>query len=203
MPVILVLVLALLLGACARRGTGEVTTPAGRSASTQAAPLANPHARERIGTVREMYNGTLSPELAVSTFRNIDRLFPTRTVAHGPSVLPLPVTRSSSLPSLTFTSAGTRYTLDDYVRLNRVAALLVLKNGHVVLERYEFGNSPRTRWMSMSVAKSITSTLIGAAIRDGKIRNIDDAVTSYVPRLAGSAYDGVTVRQLLMMASGV
>lgn len=55
----------------------------------------------------------------------------------------------------------------------------------------------------MSVAKSITATLVGAALHDGSIRSLDDSVTRYVPRLAGSAYDGVAIRDVLMMASGV
>ena len=166
------------------------------------APYVNPHARDVIGTVRQMYDGALTPDLAVSTFRNIDRLFPTRTIAHGAKPMALP-RAAAPLRAVTFTSRGTLYTLDDYLRLNRVSGLLVLKNGRVAAERYAFGNTPRTRWMSMSVAKSITSTLIGAAIKDGAIGSIDDPVTKYVPRLVGSAYDGVTIRQLLMMASGV
>ena len=87
--------------------------------------------------------------------------------------------------------------------LNRVSGLLVLKNGRIALETYQLGNTERTRWMSMSVVKSITSTLIGAAIKDGHIASIDDPVTRYLPELAGSAYDGVTVRDVLQMASGV
>ncbi len=157
---------------------------------------------DSIGTVRAMYNGALSQALAVTTFRNIDRLFPTRTIAHGATPHPLPLA-NSPLGDVRFTSKGVAWSLDSYLSANRVSGLLVLKNGRIALERYAYGNGADTRWMSMSVAKSITSTLIGAAIRDGAIRSIDDPVTQYVPRLAGSAYDGVTVRNLLMMASGV
>ena len=166
------------------------------------APYINPHGADSIGTVRAMYNGALSPALAVTTFRNIDRLFPTRTVEHGPTPYPLPLAETP-LSDVRFTSKAASFTLDSYMAANRVSGLLVLKDGRVALERYAFGNGPRTRWMSMSVAKSITSTLIGAAVRDGAIGSIDDPVTRYVPRLAGSAYDGVTVRNLLMMSSGV
>ena len=60
-----------------------------------------------------------------------------------------------------------------------------------------------TRWNSFSVAKSITSTLVGAAIQDGYVRSLDDPVTRYIEALRGSAYDDVTVRQLLTMTSGV
>ena len=144
----------------------------------------------------------LTPELAVNTFRNIDRLFPTRLVPASTKPLPLPAAERS-LPAFTFSDRGASYDLERYVELNRVAGLLILKRGRVVLERYRFGNTERTRWMSMSIAKSITSTLVGAAVKQGYIRSLSDSVTRYVPALIGSAYDGATVQDLLMMSSGV
>jgi CubicO group peptidase (beta-lactamase class C family) len=165
-----------------------------------------PHADEPIGTARQVYDGALMPDLAINTFRNIDRLFPSRTVAHGATPYPLPAS-PDPLTGVTLSSGeGAQrrsYDLIDYLTMNRVAGLLVIKDGAVVLEVYQFGNTPRTRWMSMSVAKSITSTLIGAAVQDGSIASLDDPVTRYLPALAGSAYEGVSVRQVLRMASGV
>lgn len=170
--------------------------------ATPAPNAAYPHAQEPIGTVRQMYDGALTPDLAVSTFRNIDRLFPTRAIT--PSATPLALPKAAKpLTALQFTSANKAYDLVDYLALNRVSALLVLKNGEIAHEAYLYGNTEKTRWMSMSVAKSITSTLIGAAIQDGLIASLNDQVVKYVPKLAGSAYDGVTVRNVLMMASGV
>ena len=161
-----------------------------------------PHATEPIGTVREIYDGALSPEKVVNSYRNIDRLLPTRTVAHGATPMPLPPA-ATPLEAVSFTDRGRRYTLEEYLELNRVAGLLVLKDGRVALERYRFGNSDRTRWMSMSVAKSITSTLVGAALKEGRIAALSDPVTKYVPSLAGSAYEGVSVRDVVTMSSGV
>ena len=163
---------------------------------------AYPHATEPIGTVRQMYDGVLTPEMAVNTFRNIDRLFPTRAVAHGAHPKPLPLS-DTPLGPVHFRDAGTSYDLEQYLDLNRVAGLLVLKDGRVALERYRYGNSERTRWMSMSVAKSITSTLVGAALAQRRITSLSDPVTRYVTSLSGSAYDGVSVRDILMMSSGV
>jgi CubicO group peptidase (beta-lactamase class C family) len=57
--------------------------------------------------------------------------------------------------------------------------------------------------MSMSVVKSMTATLVGAAIHDGYIKSLDDPIVQYLPRFRDTAYDGVTVRQILQMASGV
>lgn len=161
-----------------------------------------PHADEPIGTVREIYDGVLSAEMAVNTFRNIDRLFPTRTVPRSLTPMPLPPA-VTPLGNVTFQAGGKTHDLIDYLYVNKIAALLVLKEGQVKLEMYRFGNSAKTRWMSMSVAKSITSTLIGAAIKDGYIKSVSDPVTKYVPSLAGSAYEGVSIRDVLMMSSGV
>jgi CubicO group peptidase (beta-lactamase class C family) len=161
-----------------------------------------PHASEPIGSVRQVYDGVLTPDLAVNTFRNIARLFPSRTVAHGDKVYPLP-TAARQLGQIKFTSRGKQWDLFDYLAVNRVAGILVLKEGQIALESYQYGNTAKTRWMSMSVAKSITSTLIGAAIKQGYIGGIDDPVTKYVPTLAGSAYEGVSIRDLLTMSSGV
>jgi hypothetical protein len=161
-----------------------------------------PHRTEPIGTVRQIYDGVLTPALAVNTFRNIDRLFPTRIVPASSRPMPLPPA-PVPLTEVRFSDQGREYDLEAYLELNRVAAILVLQDGRVKLERYRFGNTERTRWMSMSIAKSITSTLIGAALKQGYIRSLSDSVTRYVPSLIGSAYDGVSVRDVLMMASGV
>ncbi len=93
--------------------------------------------------------------------------------------------------------------LEDFMREQKVAGLLVLQDGKIRLERYALGHSDSGRWTSMSVAKSVTSTLVGAAIKDGYIKSVDDYVTDYIPDLKGSAYDSVTIRHLLTMTTGV
>jgi CubicO group peptidase (beta-lactamase class C family) len=184
-----------------------VTTASGALSAQQGSARATkrgeyPHAREPIATVRQIYDGALTPQEAVNTFRNIDRLFPSRAVPAASVPMPLPPA-AVQLRTVRFTDRGMRYDLEDYLELNRVAGLLVLENGRIALERYRFGNSERTRWMSMSIAKSITSTLIGAAIKQGYIGSLSDPVVRYVPSLAGSAYEGVSLRDVLMMSSGV
>jgi CubicO group peptidase (beta-lactamase class C family) len=55
-----------------------------------------------------------------------------------------------------------------------------------------------------TAAKSVTSTLLGAAIRDGLIGSIDDPITRYIPELKSAyAFDGVTLRHLMTMSSGL
>ena len=98
---------------------------------------------------------------------------------------------------------GSTYDLADYVALNRVTGFLVIKDGRIALEQYRLGNTAKTRWVSMSVVKSFTASLVGAAIKDGHIKGLDDQVPDYLPELRGSAYEGVSIRNLLEMASGV
>ncbi len=93
--------------------------------------------------------------------------------------------------------------IDAFMAAQNVAGLMVIQDGKVRLERYGLGLGAQDRWTSFSVAKSFTSTLVGAAVKDGLIASIDDPVTKYVPELAGSGYDGVSVKQILTMTSGV
>lgn len=170
--------------------------------TTTNAESAYPHANEAIGTVRQVYDGKLYPDLQVNTFRNIGRLFPTRTVARGDRVSALPVS-DKPLQEFSYTVADQTYDLYDVLAMNRVSGMLIIHNGEIKFEKYLLGNNEQTRWMSMSVVKSITAMLIGAAIHDGHIKSIDDNIVDYLPRFHGTAYDGVTVRQLLQMSSGV
>ena len=105
-----------------------------------------------IGSARDIYNGALFPDKAVRTYSNTDKIFPTRTIkASGkPSVLPV---SDKPLTAVSFSSGGKTYDLPDYVALNRVVGLLILKDGKVAFEHYDFGFTPKSRWMSMSVRR--------------------------------------------------
>lgn len=93
--------------------------------------------------------------------------------------------------------------VDRYMSEQRTAGLVIIQDGEVRLEKYGLDFDADGRWTSFSVAKSFTSTLVGAAIKDGFIRSIDDKVSDYIPDLKGSVYDDVSIRQLLTMTSGV
>ena len=186
-----------------RAGTGAAAAGVLLGAATMALAQDYPHSDEPIGTVEQIYDGHLTPDLAVSTFRNIDRLFPVRTIEAGDTPRPLPEAPQDLASRVSMEADGKTYDLYDFLALDNVAGMIVLKDGAVVYETYQRGNTAETRWMSMSLAKSITSTLVGVAIRDGAIGSVDDMVVDYVPSLAGSAYDGVSIHDVLLMASGV
>lgn len=133
-------------------------------------------------------------------FPHWDQVFKTRKVARGAHVHPLP--EGTQLPTFANGGAGAAE-LDRYASEYKLAGLVVLVDGTIRLERYGLGHSAGGRWTSFSMAKSLTSTLVGAAIRDGYIKSVDDPVTQYIAGLRGSAYEGVSIRQLLTMTSGV
>jgi CubicO group peptidase (beta-lactamase class C family) len=142
-----------------------------------------------------------TPEQQAAGYRSIEKIYEVTTVKRGATVHPLPKAVRQLSPAWNYDNR--QWTVADYMRANRTSGLLVLKDGKIVLERYGLGRTSKDRWTSFSVAKSLTSTLVGAAILDGKIKGPDALVTDYVPELKGSAYDGVTVKELLMMSSGV
>ena len=130
-----------------------------------------------------------------AAFRALDRLpvlAKSRSFAPSAAPLPLPAGKPLIIPGF-----------DEYAAKQRMAGMVIIQDGKVRLERYGLGFDAKGRWTSFSVAKSFTSTLVGAAILDGKIKSLEDKVSLYIPDLRGSAYDDVTVRQLLMMSSGV
>ncbi len=141
-------------------------------------------------------------EAQVAGFRNMHRLSPVREIRAGDEALALPQS-AVDLGGVSFEAGGVRMTTDEYFREQRVGGLIVVKDGHVAYERYGLGNTEDTRWVSFSVAKSVVSMLIGAAIKDGYIASVDEKVTDYLPRLKGSSYDQSTIKNLLQMASGV
>src|SRR5580704_10261728 len=158
--------------------------------------------RTAAGEEVAAYVTVTTPENQAATLRNQDQVWSVRAIRRGAAVRPLPP-HARSLADLTYELGGGRYGVDDFMARRRTAGLMVLKHGEIALERYGMGNSPESRWTSFSTAKSMTATLTGAALHDGAIASLDDPCERYVPRLAGSAYEGVTIRNVLRMCSGV
>ena len=129
-------------------------------------------------------------------FRTMDRipiLAKANVIAKGDTVYPLPAGEPLKIGM----------DVDAYMKAQRTAGLVILQDGKVRMEKYGLDFTAQGKWTSFSVAKSFTSTMVGAAIKDGYIKSIDDKVSAYIPDLKGSAYDDVTIKQLLTMTSGV
>ena len=130
-----------------------------------------------------------------AAFRALDAipvLAKSNIIEAGDTVYPLPKGTPLSIDGV-----------DEYMKTQRTAGLVIVHDGKIRLEKYGLDFDGNGKWTSFSVAKSLTSTLVGAAIKDGFIKSLQDKVTVYIPEMKGSAYDDVTVEQLMTMTSGV
>jgi CubicO group peptidase (beta-lactamase class C family) len=124
-----------------------------------------------------------------------------RVVARPAEASPLP--RAASPASISYRYKGMGYALTDFLDHQRTTGLLVLKNGEIIAEHYRYGRKDDARFLSFSMAKSVTSLLLGKALSLGLIASLDDPAEKYAKELAGSPYGATTVRQLLRMSSGL
>lgn len=130
-----------------------------------------------------------------AAFKMLDKLpflVKSRTIEPSDTVKPLPKGKTLSLDDI-----------DAFFEEQRLSGALVLHKGNIRYERYALGHAQDKRWTSFSVAKSFTSSLVGIALKEGHIENLNDSVSKYIKALKGSAYDQVSIEQLLTMTSGV
>lgn len=138
----------------------------------------------------------------VGSWSTIEKIgLPVRTVERGGPVRELP--RVASPPALQYRYRNINYTLDEYLERRRITGLLVLKNGEIVAEHYRYARTPEARFLSFSMAKSVTSLLVGIAVDKGLIASLDDPAQKYAMVMADSPYGATTIRQLLRMSSGI
>lgn len=135
-------------------------------------------------------------------FQNASEFYPTRTVASGEDSAPLPK-RDGVLDGFTYEYEGEPRQLADLYTEMETSGLIIVHNGQVLHESYGRGADSGTRFTTWSLVKSITSTLVGVAVADGLIDSVDDRLVKYLPEVAGTAYDGVTIKQAMQMSSGV
>jgi CubicO group peptidase (beta-lactamase class C family) len=121
-------------------------------------------------------------------------------IRRGPQVRELP--RGTEIAPV-YVAGGREHDIASFMDRNVMAGILVIHCGRIVLERYGLGLQEHDRWSTMSTVKSMTAMLVGAAVRDGALKSIDEPLTDYLPALRKSAYGGVTLRHVMTMSSGV
>jgi CubicO group peptidase (beta-lactamase class C family) len=134
-------------------------------------------------------------------YRNWASFSPTRAIHAGDYTVNLRI-KTKDFSNFRYSVNHEDFSVDDFMVEAHVGGLLVLKNGEILMERYGLGNTEDSLWVSYSMAKSVTSMLMGAALKEGYIRSIDDKVTDYLPLLRGTSYADATLRNVLQMASG-
>jgi len=151
--------------------------------------------------VQDLRRHFMEPEVNALTFHEIDKIFDTKPVPRGARSTPLQGTDHPL--NFTYTVGGKQIPAEDALERTFTNALIIIKDGRIVAERYRNYTDRQSRFLSMSMAKSVTSILVGIAMDQGKIASLDDQVTKYVPELKGTAYDGVTLRNAIDMKTGV
>ncbi|PZU61223.1 MAG: hypothetical protein DI547_02085 [Sphingobium sp.] len=188
--------LPLMLGAAL---AGPVVAQQGAAPAPAAAEAAS--GTEPSAAILELRRRFLDPGFMALAFHNMDGIFATQAVENGQRSHALP--RAERPLDFTYDVDGRPIPAEDVLERTFTNALMIVRDGKVVYERYRNFTDERTRFTSMSMSKSITSILIGIAVDQGAIRSIDDQITTYVPELKGTPYDGVTIRDALEMKTGV
>lgn len=137
----------------------------------------------------------------IGSFSAMDEVFPSKPVARDGAVWE--IKPGAPLPDIRYEFEGQTLSLEDYLQRRRVTSLLIVKDGELRFERYQYRRSAQQRFISFSMSKSITSLLVGIALDQGLIKSLEDTAETYAPELKGSAYGAATLRNLLLMGSGV
>src|SRR5215469_7601671 len=170
----------------------------------------------RIGMMADLMNGLPpSPQSQVTlanwraapfnrwAFQHVREIVPSADIPHDSSnALPLPAATMNTDNLRIPDAQGTAITLDEFLRRASTDALVVLRDGRVVIEQYANGMGPRTPHILMSVSKSLLGLLTGILVAQGKV-DPDGLVTDVVPEVADTAYKGAKVSHLLEMRAGV
>jgi CubicO group peptidase (beta-lactamase class C family) len=151
-----------------------------------------------VGTARTWF---YDEHVRVGSFSHVDDILPFFRVSRSTAPLPLP--KAANVPQLGYRFEQQSYTIDDFLAHQRITGLLIVKDGQILAERYQYDRKDSDRFISHSMAKSITSLAVGIAIGEKKIASLEDTVAKYEPKLAGSPYGETTIRNILRMSSGV
>jgi len=151
--------------------------------------------------IQQVRRSMLDAEVNALTFHNMDEIFTTRTVPRSGPVWALP--RADRALDFKYQYQGREYTPDQFLDRTFTNALLIIKEGRIVTEIYRNNTDETTRFIGWSMTKSIVGLLVGCAVQEGRIKSIDEPIARYLPELQGGGYDGVTIKQVLQMRSGV
>jgi CubicO group peptidase (beta-lactamase class C family) len=150
-------------------------------------PVGAPGAASQIGNL-------------VGTYSHYGEIFPSRLVKRATTPW---LFKRAPEPPISYTFKSDRFSIEDYLARNPATGLLIAKDDTILYEHYQYARTDSDRFLSQSMAKTITAMLVGIAVAENKIRSIDDPVSAYVPGLAGTEYGSTTLRALLHMSSGV
>jgi len=152
---------------------------------------------KQLYKVVNLFNG----DVIVHNFSNMEEVMPTKEIKRSGKVRVFN-NHHQNLPAL-FSFKGQNFNLNEFLQDTNSTALVVIKGEAITFEQYYLGTTENDLRTSWSMAKSYLSAIFGIAVYEGHIPNLDVAVSDYVPQLIGTGYDGVTIKNVLQMSSGV
>ncbi|KZL19875.1 6-aminohexanoate-dimer hydrolase [Pseudovibrio axinellae] len=161
--------------------------------------------RQDIAEIRAVmaYADAFKPEKIDQKFRSLHVEYPSISIPAPEQTYDLPREHQAAPMPASFMYKGEPSSTADYIVDSHTTGLAIMHNGKLVHEYYDRGNTAETHAIQMSVSKSMASILVGVAMDEGYIDSVEDQVVKYVPELKGTAYDGVRLKDVLEMSSGV
>jgi CubicO group peptidase (beta-lactamase class C family) len=141
----------------------------------------------------------------VFNFANITdhKIFKERELTASTAPFQFEVTENAKHPKSHTNHENEKVDFDTFLDDNNTVAFLIIKNDTIQYEKYFDGYEQESIVASFSMAKSVTSILIGCAIDEGLIKSVDESITTYIPELKENGLEKVTIKHLLQMTSGI
>jgi CubicO group peptidase (beta-lactamase class C family) len=136
----------------------------------------------------------------VGTYSHFDELISSRPVRRATTPW---LFKRAPEPTISYNFRSERLSIENYLSRNPTTGLLIARDDTILYEHYQYGRTDHDRFLSQSMAKTITAMLIGIAVSENRIKSIDDPVSAYVPGLANTEYGRTSIRDLLHMSSGI
>ena len=164
-----------------------------------------------ILTKKLIDNSYLARYLLLNSVDILDyRVFPSRTIENSTPTFFFPSPTDGETLTLTLNQAVPANaqeqhpeTIDGYLNRNGTVAFLIIKDDQLLFERYYNGYKHASICTSFSTAKSFVSAMVGVALHEGLIQQLDDPITKYLPELNGIHWSCITIRHLVSMSSGI
>ena len=137
----------------------------------------------------------------VKNFRSMDQVFPSKIIRCATQ--PYIFQESFCDLNTSYQFQGETRTIVDFLQRTGNTGILILKDDFIIYEKYSQGYTKFDKKTSWSVAKGFISALIGIALNEGYIQNLDDPITKYMPELKESGYNNVPIKHILQMSSGI
>lgn len=129
--------------------------------------------------------------------------FPFRKIETDSTKFIFPKAINPKIPKDFTTRDSVKYSFEDFLKTNETVAFLIIRNDSIYYENYFNEYSEKSIVPSFSMAKSILSILIGAALEDGYISSVKDPITKYIPEMKDPGFQNISIENLLQMTSGI